>query len=1156
MKRTRYLILFTLILSFSFVKAQVVINELMPRNVSYLINEDFNFESWVELYNSGTQSIDISNYYFSDDSKELLKWKIKTNKLLEPGQFVLIYFDEKNKDSEGNDRANHASFKLQPEGGTLILSDGNKVINEVRYPISSRNISYGRKTDGGTDTGMGYFLNATPGKSNNDATQSIGRADAPVFSLPAGFYSSVQQVTIQTSTTGAKIYYTTDGSEPRIEDALLYTSPVSIEKNTPLRAIAVINGALPSELTTATYFINSGSNALPVVSLVTDSIMFYSEEIGMLVLGKNGSLVPDYCSAGKNVKANYWNDWDRPCNFEFFDQNGQQQLNQEVKVSNFGNCSRTKFVKSIKVNPTKTHGGEEGNRLNYAIFNEKPNLKWKSIVLRNSGNDFGRSYLRDAFMQQIVVGKMDIDYQAYQPSVVFVNGKYYGMLNIRERTNKDFIYSNYGLDEGEFDLVEYAEGDGSSDEYWKLVEFSKQEDMNAPGVYEYIDSQIDIDEFLNYFIAQIYYANTDWPGGNIKAWKRKANGKWRWILYDTDFGFSLYGANYTENGIEQAAKHPFFAGFLKNDKIREQFITKFLIHLNTTFDENRVINLLNEMVSYIEPDALDYDAYLRENSKAEVASWEGDIDAMRLFAQQRPNNIYKHLADYFKLDVVDSFHIHSNVENVTYLLNDEKIDVSDFRGNYYRGLDFRITPVIPDGFRFKHWKILKPNNWVNFDDTWKYYDQGEIVSAQWKESNFDDAGWASGQAPLGYGMSNFVKTTVEYGSAMNNRNITTYFRKEINVDDLSQVGKLYFRLQVNDGAVVYLNGTEIYRANLPQTGEILYATTSVRNLYFAYEEAAFEIAPDLLVEGKNVLAVEVHLASRTNTSLGFALKLTEENSKTLQFIDTNLTCKGAFYGADYQAVFESDPEWQEPLLPKLYLNEICVSNSQYVDEFFESNDWIEIYNDGQTPVNIGGMYISDARNNLRKYQIPDNVPMTTTIPAKSYLMLWADGQPEQGALHLGFSLSSVSAETVSLSQLIDDDLHVIDSVRYKTHQKGESFARFSYETAGDWRLTSRPTFSAPNVYAIPTNPTDIPSVFSDTEGIARIYPNPVVETLWFSLAKEQPVSVTIMNLTGVHLLECEVSNGEGINVSFLSSGLYLAIIHNPEGKQIVKFIKK
>ena len=311
MKHKSYFILCFLFLQFSLLRAAVFINELMPRNVSCLINEDFNFEGWVELYNSGPQSVDITSYYFSDDVNNLLKWRIKTGDLLKPGQFVVIYFDEL-------DKKNHANFKLKPEGGALYLSDSRENrIDRISYMTPQRNISYGRKPDGGTS--MGHFLNATPGRSNNGEVSTFEKADAPVFDLSAGFYQTSRQVTIQSSSVGARIYYTTDGSEPKINSSILYTAPVLIAKNTPLRAIAVVNGALPSEITTASYFINSGSITLPVVSLVTDSILFYSDEIGMLVAGINGSEVPDYCW-GPDPTANYWNDWYRPCNFEFFDE--------------------------------------------------------------------------------------------------------------------------------------------------------------------------------------------------------------------------------------------------------------------------------------------------------------------------------------------------------------------------------------------------------------------------------------------------------------------------------------------------------------------------------------------------------------------------------------------------------------------------------------------------------------------------------------------------------------------------------------------------------------------------------------------------------------------------------------------------------------------
>lgn len=1000
MKRKIYFLFLILFLPISLLKAAIFINELMPRNLSFLVNEDYNFVGWAELYNSGSQSVDISAYYFSDDEADLLKWKIKTdNRMLAAGAFAIIYFDELNKE-------NHASFKLKPEGGVLTLVDRNgNVLDRLSYPASQRNISYGRKTDGITGvSNIGFLLEPTPGRSNNTTTITRDKTSIPTFDLPAGYYTTTQQVAISSRSSGAKIYYTLDGSEPQAGVSSLYSSPITISKNTPLRAIAVVDGTLPSEIATASYFINSWSNALPVVSLVTDSEFLFGDELGMLVVGTNGLEVPHYCvNDVHGFFANYWRDWDRPCNFEFFDKNKQQQLNQEVKVGGFGNCSRAKFIKSIKVNPTKEYGGEDGNRLNYALFNEKPNLKWKSIVLRNSGNDSGHSFLRDGFMQTLLVGQLDIDHQAYEPVVVFINGEYYGMLNARERTNQDFVYSNYGLDEDQFYLVEGAWGDGTIPDYQDLISLSYAGNLNTSSVYNQLESAIDIDEFLNHFMSQFYFGNTDWPGWNIKAWKPKENGKWRWILYDTDFGFSLYDNNVALNPFERvdgntvsdvADYHRFILFIKNNDKLKKRFLTKNIVHLATTFEENRVIHILDSIKNHVAPDALVFEKYMKENDAMEAWSWWGRswsdvIDVtMKTFARNRPAYMFEHLKGYFNLGNAANIRIHSNLANARFILNDEKIPVvPDFNSKYYAGLDLQITPVAPQGYRFKEWEITKES------------EQNPIIDS--------------------------------------------------------------------------------------------------RSIY------------------QGVFGEEA---------------------------------------VDFKAVFEEDPDWQEPFLPQIYLNEICITNSQYVDEYFESGDWIELYNAGETAVNIGGMYVSDTKNNLRKFQIPGGSPEKTTIPSKGYLILWADSQPEKGVLHTNFSLSASEVETVSLSVVKEGELYVVDSISYQLHVKGETFARFSNDYwDGEWKITSRPTFASQNIYILST--TDVTTIFLDGS-MARIYPNPVSETLWFSLPEAQSVEVTIVDLMGRHIVTKSVSDGEGIDVSSLPNGMYLAVISNSQTKQTVKFIKK
>ena len=689
--------------------ASVVINELMPKNVTYKVDDTYQFSGWAELYNNGAEDVDISLYFFSDSLPLPTKWQINKNVILKPGDYVVVYFDA----NEENDPL-HANFKLPARKGCLYLSDEKgSVIDKMRYDTTYRNISYGRIVDG--QEKLGYFLKATPAAPNASNSVATVKTEAPQFNIKPGFYQSTQNVEISAADKSAKIYYTTNGDEPTT-NSKLYTGSISISHNTPLRAIAVKDGEMSSDVTTETYFINETVNKLPIVSIVSDSLLLYGDELGLLVAGVNGKdPVPDYCS-GPDKFANYWNDWDRPCNFELFDQAKTERLNQEVKIGNFGACSRTKYIKSIKVNAGKVYGPKE---LNYSIFSEKPNLQWKSVVLRNSGNDYGRSYLRDGFMQTLLIGQLDIDHQAYQPSMVFINGEFYGMLNIRERTNKDFIWSNYGLDEDEFYINEGKranEPDSKYNELLLLAEYMNNliqkddtDSLNSQWTYDQIDRRIDINEFLNYFMAEIYYNNTDWPGGNIKCWKKKGNdaqktdGKWRWILYDTDFGYSLYGANYNSNGMTTATGHPLFGAFIENELLKEKFLAKNCVHLVTTFKPERAKHILDSLVNNIKPDVDRYIKKISSVGKIE-ANFESDINSMRTFAEKRPNYLFRRIAKYFNRDTLP-IHIYSDLASAKFSINEEPIKISDFNSYFFTNTNYRIKAIEPKGYRFDHWEI-------------------------------------------------------------------------------------------------------------------------------------------------------------------------------------------------------------------------------------------------------------------------------------------------------------------------------------------------------------------------------------------------------------------------------------------------------------------
>ena len=1190
MKR-KLLLLLTLFTSYS-MYSSVNINEMMVRNVSFQYNEKYNFEGWVELYNSGASSVDLSNCFFSNSSENLFLWQNKSNLILQPGEYAIFYFDEL-------DEGNHASFKLDSDGGELYLTDANgSMLDFIKYPKPFRNASYGCVTDGSTE--YGFFVTPSMGSSNNSVIATAQTA-APTFGTKGGFFNSSQSITIQTENPAAKIYYTIDGTEPKV-NGMLYTSPINISSTTPLRAIAVVDGEVPSDITTATYFfLNNIPVGTKVVSLVTDRNFVYGDSLGALVVGRNGSTVPTNCSAMDN-RANYMNDWDRPCNFELFDEQKSSQINQEVKIGCFGACSRTKYIKSIKVKANKVYGN---NKLDYPIFTEKPNLKWKSVVLRNSGNDFGRMLFRDGFLQTLIASNMDIDHQAYEPSVVFMNGEYYGMLGIRERSNKDFIYSNYGLDEEDICIEEASDKATECDDYQSVLNIAKNANMNASDVFDQMDEIIDVDECLNYFMSQIYICNEDWSAGNIKAWHRNNNGKWRWILYDTDYSTSLYGNYLSTNGFQYAARCKFFPQFIKNDEFKRRLMTKFVAHAGTTFESEHVSQVLDSMLALLEPEADYFFKYLQSYKKTEVSSWKAEAEKVRNYLTAREHFLFNHVADSLRLGTPVALRIYSDVDGASYLLNNlETIRKRDFRSKYFTNSAISVKAEAPAGYKFSRWDVCRENYIIDANDTWKFSYKTDTIDQSWKELSFNDETWNSGLAPIGMGTS-FQKTNISSGNEDNGSgfnfgdfggiggggiggggiggggiggggiggggiggggiggwpsiggaNTTSYLRKTFTISQLNNMGaNIHCTAHINDGAIIYLNGREVYRFNLP---DVVNDTIKANLEMDSYAILNFDIPRSYFVEGQNVIAVELHNASGSS-SLLFDLSMIDDNtgisvinSANSEVYQTNVNDKLVLH-----AIFERDNSWN-PSNVKLYINEVCAANKQYVDEFREEEDWIEIYNDGSAAVDLGGMYITNHRDTLMKYRIPTGNSKLTTVPAKGYLIIWADkDSTTQGPLHTNFKLNKSQSQTVCLSRMVNNNLEVLDSITYLPHKNKQTYSRFSYTGNGAWTITSIPTLGKKNVYA----PVDIETqsvtlAANETEDVARIYPNPAEDYLWFSYAEEGRAFVTIADLSGRILINRYVDNGGSIAVGSLKEGVYALNLTINGNHYSMKLVKK
>lgn len=413
-------------------RAQFVINEIMATNATSLIETDFyNFPDFIELYNSGNTGLSLSDYYLSDDPENLLKWNLPSGTLA-ANQYYLIYCDK-------NNTGRHANFGLSADGETAYLTHkSGLLVDNVTFGKQYADVSYGRNPSELSQ--WHYCATPTPGKANNITSDTALAAKAG-YSIPAGRLGSATTLSLS----GNTIKYTTNGAEPK-STSLSYSQPFTINKTMIIKTKSFQSGYLPGETSANTYFLNEHSFTLPVVSLSFDPAYFYDDVIGIHVRGTNGT------EGNCGTVANWNQDWERAAYFEYFDADGVKQISQPIGVKLAGGCTRGREQKSMSLYARSKYGNNDSD---YAFFAQKPDItSYKSLLLRNSGNDQGQTLLRDAFLQALVNQSMDLDFQSYQPAIVYFNGEYRGIMNLREKTDEDYFLSNYAIGSDGVDFLE------------------------------------------------------------------------------------------------------------------------------------------------------------------------------------------------------------------------------------------------------------------------------------------------------------------------------------------------------------------------------------------------------------------------------------------------------------------------------------------------------------------------------------------------------------------------------------------------------------------------------------------------------------------------------------------------------------------------------
>lgn len=733
--KSTFLIAGMMIAASTTAKAQLVINELMQSNVEYMMDDIKEFpDSWVELYNKGTEAVNLKDYKISNKNKPKKAWQLP-DMTVEPNGFVVIFCDKEGKE----DNRLHADFRLESgkDGNLYLFKDGddNPIdLLEGMAKMPAPDVAYGRKTDGGDE--WGYQLTPSAGKPNTgdvcDAKHILG---APIFSEPGRVTSGKGAISLELSLPegapeGAFITYTTNGSEPTASDKK-YTQAISITKTTAIRAKVFCEGWLSPMSTAQSYIFHPRAMTVPIFSVQTNDKYLNDASLGLF--------------ANNNSKEDKkLHDWRRPVNIEFFPSEDENSaFNQIAETRIQGGASRANALKSMVFYANKRFDPDH-KRFSYEFFpDQKPGItEFKSFSLRDGGNDFGDMYFRDLIIQRTMASHVDLDWQAGHTAVLYINGEYMGMLNIRERSNEDNIYSNYdGLEDLDVveighekinnnDMFEEEFKEGTADFYEQFKAFYSEKGHSM----EEYEQWIDVNEYLNVIAMNFFYGNIDFPGNNLVFWRPNDDAvdcplpkRWRVIVKDTDFGLGLYGRRPDFNTIDllynpqnhQDSNWAFtepatrlLKNMLEDPDILKLFINKCCLFMGDFMNGKGT----SEIIDLIQDEAMEEFVAHRDKFNPGWGWWavdnrsdiENKFAEAKRWAENRPNNFYRFIGDQWYLGKAIPVTINKGnsdkVESVT--VNDYKLSKGVFDGKLFPSTELYISSMASGDNSIVGWRVI------------------------------------------------------------------------------------------------------------------------------------------------------------------------------------------------------------------------------------------------------------------------------------------------------------------------------------------------------------------------------------------------------------------------------------------------------------------
>ncbi len=639
------------------VNGQLVINEVMSSNESFFQNDRGEYPDWVEIHNAGQDAMNLQGYGLSDRRSDI-KYRFP-NTMLAPKAFMVVFASEGPGELE-------ASFKLSKEGETVFLfNTTDELVDSMQVAPLEDDQSFGRLCD--SLAVYGHFNEPTFSASNCDSDiQFIG---GPVsFSKKGGYYPEAFDLSLECPLPEAEVRFTLDHSDPDA-NSQLYQAPLTLQsrpdeqyyyaniktssaisidtvyapqpKATVVRAACFVDGKRQGDVVTHTYFIERLPHDLPIVSLVSAEKHFFSR--------KSGIMVPGNPKGGYNYEQK-GRAWERPVSFEYFI-DGELQLARNAGVRIHGGTTRGLPLKSLRLYAREDYGFDN---FHFPFFPDREEDKYKRLLLRNAGQDYWGAFLRDALAHEILKGTT-LDIQANQPVVVYLNGEYWGLANMREYQDDHYVESHYGIDSRTVKRYKYQSNE--------LIQFARKNDMKDSVIYQQMKEMMDVRNYQDLVIADNYFYR--WDNNNRELWDSPGRPK-RFFLFDMDVG--LGGASTQEQpwlfdyfkymddptnelgerDIHEDYNHPFsyvYLSLMENDSFQTQFLERYLDLLKTNFSYPNTRGLARRMASRIEDEMINH--IERWGQFPGIDYWFWHLDYIDDFLRMRPCAVYDQLVERF-----------------------------------------------------------------------------------------------------------------------------------------------------------------------------------------------------------------------------------------------------------------------------------------------------------------------------------------------------------------------------------------------------------------------------------------------------------------------------------------------------------------------------